>query len=176
MLNKFAQNDIDSIIFKSFWKNFKKLSKLVVLFIYLFLKTLSYFLSSNWLIEASEERASEVLKIPPTHDLPACYSTSPRLFQSWSHLTRISSDKYSILFWQPKEFSTLFISYLTTPIQLCATAGFELSVSQSRNVVYFSVIAMPKKSHFTIFAIQNFVKNTNVFVIVCNLFSIMFVR
>ena len=33
--------------------------------------------------------------------------------------------------------------------------GFELSVSQLQNVIYFSIIVMPKKSHFTIFAIQN---------------------
>ena len=38
--------------------------------------------------------------------------------------------------------------------------GFEISVSQSRNAIYFSIIAMPKESHFTIFAIQNFVQNT----------------
>ena len=38
--------------------------------------------------------------------------------------------------------------------------GFELSVSQLQNVIYFSIIVMPKKSHFTIFAIQNFVQNT----------------
>ena len=37
---------------------------------------------------------------------------------------------------------------------------FELSVSQSRNAIYFSTIAMPKKSHFNIFAIQNFAQNT----------------
>ena len=38
--------------------------------------------------------------------------------------------------------------------------GFELSVSQLQNAIYFSIIVMPKKSHFTIFAIQNFVQNT----------------
>ena len=37
-------------------------------------------------------------------------------------------------------------------------AKFELSVSQSRNAIYFSIIAMPK-SHLTFFAIQNFVQN-----------------
>ena len=36
-------------------------------------------------------------------------------------------------------------------------AEFELSVSRSRNVIYFFIIAMPKKSHFTILMIQNFV-------------------
>ena len=40
------------------------------------------------------------------------------------------------------------------------TSGFELSVSRSRDAIYFSIIAMPKKSHLTIFAIQNFVQNT----------------
>ena len=38
--------------------------------------------------------------------------------------------------------------------------GFELSVSRSRNAIYFCIIAIPKKSHFTNFAIQNFVQNT----------------
>ena len=40
------------------------------------------------------------------------------------------------------------------------TSGFELSVSRSRDAIYFSIIAMPKKSHLTVFAIQNFVQNT----------------
>ena len=30
-----------------------------------------------------------------------------------------------------------------------------------RNAIFFSIIAMPKKSHFTIFAIQNSVQNTH---------------
>ena len=38
-------------------------------------------------------------------------------------------------------------------------AGVELSVSRSQNMIYFSIITMPEKSHFTIFAIQNFVQN-----------------
>ena len=33
-------------------------------------------------------------------------------------------------------------------------------VETSRDAIYFSIIAMPKKSHFTIFAVQNFVQNT----------------
>ena len=37
--------------------------------------------------------------------------------------------------------------------------GFELSILQLRNAIYFSVIAMPKKSRFTIFTIQNFMQN-----------------
>ena len=41
-----------------------------------------------------------------------------------------------------------------------STPGFELSVSQSGNAIYFSIIAIPKKSHFTIFTVQNFVQNT----------------
>ena len=44
-------------------------------------------------------------------------------------------------------------------------AGFKLSISWSQNVMYFSIITMSKKSHFTIFTIQNFVQNMNVFVI-----------
>ena len=38
-------------------------------------------------------------------------------------------------------------------------AGFELSISRLRNAIYFFIIAMPKRSHFTIFTIQNFVQN-----------------
>ena len=37
---------------------------------------------------------------------------------------------------------------------------FELSVSGSQNAIYFFVTTMSKKSHFTIFTIQNFVQNT----------------
>ena len=37
---------------------------------------------------------------------------------------------------------------------------FELSVSRPKNTIYLSIIGMPKKSHFTIFAIQNFLQNT----------------
>ena len=54
-------------------------------------------------------------------------------------------------------------------------SGFELSILQLRSTIYkntticklkhygttnFSIMAMPKESHFTIFAIQNFVQNT----------------
>ena len=35
---------------------------------------------------------------------------------------------------------------------------FELSISRSRNAVSFFIIAIPKKSHFTIFAIQSLCK------------------
>ena len=38
--------------------------------------------------------------------------------------------------------------------------GFELSLSRLQKVIYFSIIVIPKKSHFTIFVIQNFVQNT----------------
>ena len=38
--------------------------------------------------------------------------------------------------------------------------GFKLSVSWSRNAIYFSVKATQEKSHFTIFVIQNFVQKT----------------
>ena len=40
------------------------------------------------------------------------------------------------------------------------TSGFELSILQSHIAIYFSIINMPKKNHFTIFVIQNFVQNT----------------
>ena len=34
-----------------------------------------------------------------------------------------------------------------------------LKVSRLQNAIYFSIITMPKKSHFNIFAIQNFMQN-----------------
>ena len=37
--------------------------------------------------------------------------------------------------------------------------GFELTISASQNAICFFSIAIPKKSYFTIFAIQNFVQN-----------------
>ena len=39
-------------------------------------------------------------------------------------------------------------------------SGFELTVSRLENLTYFCIIVIPKKSHFTIFATQNFVQNT----------------
>ena len=39
-----------------------------------------------------------------------------------------------------------------------------LRVLWLQNVIYFSIIAMSKKSNFTIFATENFVQNMNVFV------------
>ena len=36
-------------------------------------------------------------------------------------------------------------------LKLNQYTGFELSVLQSQNAIYFSFIAMPKKSHFTIY-------------------------
>ena len=47
---------------------------------------------------------------------------------------------------------------LKTTINITRT-GFELSVSRSRNAIYFCIIAIPKKSHFLIFAIQNCAKH-----------------
>ena len=38
--------------------------------------------------------------------------------------------------------------------------GFILSKSRLQNAIYFSIIAMPKKSHFTVFATQTFEQNT----------------
>ena len=37
--------------------------------------------------------------------------------------------------------------------------GFKLSVLRSQNAIYFSIIRIPKKFHFTIFVIQIFVQN-----------------
>ena len=44
------------------------------------------------------------------------------------------------------------------------STGFELSISEKQNAIYFAIITMPKKSHFTIFIIQNFVQNTKKYV------------
>ena len=33
-------------------------------------------------------------------------------------------------------------------------SGFELSVSRLRNAIYFSIVMIPKKSHFTISVIK----------------------
>ena len=46
--------------------------------------------------------------------------------------------------------------------------GFEIRVLPSQRVLpsFFSIIIMLKKSHFTIFMIQNVVQNTNVFVFI----------
>ena len=38
--------------------------------------------------------------------------------------------------------------------------GFKLSKSRLQNAIYFSIIAMPKESHFTVFAKQTFAQNT----------------
>ena len=54
--------------------------------------------------------------------------------------------------------------------------GFELSVSRSRNAIYFSIVAIPKKSDFTIFAIENFVQNTKRHVNSIYIVGIMFFR
>ena len=37
--------------------------------------------------------------------------------------------------------------------------GFELSILQLQNAIYFSVIAMSEKSRFTIFTIKSFMQN-----------------
>ena len=62
--------------------------------------------------------------------------------------------------------STLVIACSSSCHQKLECPGFKLSILWLRNVIYFSIIAMSKKSHFTIFAIQTFVQNTNVFVII----------
>ena len=52
------------------------------------------------------------------------------------------------------------MSFSSFFIEKDRVTGFELSVSRSWNAIYFSIIAMPKKFHFTILAIQNFVQST----------------
>ena len=48
--------------------------------------------------------------------------------------------------------------YLVICPRFCT--GFKLSESQSRNTIYFNIILMLKRSHFTIFTIQNLVQTT----------------
>ena len=45
-----------------------------------------------------------------------------------------------------KDFKSGSLRTITTIIR----TGFELSVSRSRNAIYYSIIAIPKKSYFTI--------------------------
>ena len=47
---------------------------------------------------------------------------------------------------------------LVSELSLIYEAGFKLSISGLQNVIYFSIIMMPKKIYITIFAIQYFVK------------------
>ena len=54
----------------------------------------------------------------------------------------------------------LFCSVVLLLFFVLFCSGFELNVSWSRNAIYFSIIAMRKKSHFTILTIKNFVQNT----------------
>ena len=67
---------------------------------------------------------------------------------------------------QKKRPDKLFLCHVVMSSQCSATKNFititwfELSVSRSRNMISLSIIAMPNKSHFTLFAIQNFLQNT----------------
>ena len=49
-------------------------------------------------------------------------------------------------------------------LSLDVIADFELRTLRSQIVIYFSIIVIPKKSHFIIFMLQKFVPSTNVFV------------
>ena len=51
------------------------------------------------------------------------------------------------------------VNSLSLDVSVFGNSRFKLSVSRSQNVIYFSIIAMPKKSCFTIFMIQNLVQN-----------------
>ena len=39
--------------------------------------------------------------------------------------------------------------------------GVEIGILQLRKTIYFSIIAVPKKSHFNIFVTQSLVQNTH---------------
>ena len=66
-----------------------------------------------------------------------------------------------------KTFKKIFQQSLVCKVVLCARS-YQMLLICSRNLRsiaimkcnLFSIITMPKKSHFTIFAIQNFVQNT----------------
>ena len=62
------------------------------------------------------------------------------------------------------------------PITNITRTGFVLSVPQSRNAIYFCIMAIPKKSYFTIFAIQNFVLKTKKHMNSIYIVGIMFVK
>ena len=52
-----------------------------------------------------------------------------------------------------KNFSwSILESFVPVVAVILASAGSKLSVSRSQNAIYFFIIAMPKKSHFSIFA------------------------
>ena len=53
---------------------------------------------------------------------------------------------------------------------------FELGAPRLQNAIYFSIFTISKKSHFTIFTIQNFVQNTRKHVNSIYTVGIMFVR
>ena len=52
-------------------------------------------------------------------------------------------------------------------LSLDVIAEFELRTLRSQIAIYFSIIMIPKKSHFIIFMLQKFVPSTNVFVFFC---------
>ena len=64
---------------------------------------------------------------------------------------------------------------LRTTTNIIST-GFDLSVSRSRNTIYFSIIVIPNYSHFTTLAIQNFVQNEEQHVNSTYIVGIMLVR
>ena len=49
-------------------------------------------------------------------------------------------------------------------LSLDVIAEFELRTLRSQIGIYFSIIMIPKKSHFIIFMLRKFVPSTNVFV------------
>ena len=56
--------------------------------------------------------------------------------------------------------SKLFFDFLVRIKTICLILPrFELSISWLQKTIYFHNITMPKKSHFTVFVIQNFVQN-----------------
>ena len=97
-------------------------------------------------------------------DFAGCYGgkrakNGPKWQSILSVMLHISEPSITLHVLEPYIIWLSFMVYMGKLI-LSLGAGFELSVLQSRNAIYFSIITMPKKSHFTIFAIQNFVSST----------------
>ena len=62
--------------------------------------------------------------------------------------------------WSGGNFVKCMLIQFSLRMILLVYAGFELSISQLQNTIYFFIIMMLKKSHFSVFLIQIFVQNT----------------
>ena len=91
------------------------------------------------------------------------YSSAPNPFFGWHSWGTIkvlhSYEKKNSLVKVDIFYAGLALKDLLKELIVIA-AGFELSKSRSRNGIYFSIIVMPNKSHYTFFAVENLVQNT----------------